>query len=41
MCDTQTVFDLLGPDEARKILPDENALWVYRRPYYRVLERIA
>jgi hypothetical protein len=41
MCDTQTVFDLLGPDEARKILPDENALWVYRRPDYRVLERIA
>ncbi|MBG6065207.1 hypothetical protein [Micromonospora ureilytica] len=40
MCDSQTIRELLGPTEARKILPDDNALWMYRRPDCRVLEWI-
>jgi hypothetical protein len=40
MCDSQTIRKLLGPVEARKILPDDNALWMYRRPDCRVLEWI-
>jgi hypothetical protein len=38
MCDSRTIRKLLGPVEAGKILPDDSALWMYRRPDCRVLE---